>query len=519
LSYIHSMQTNLSPFFFPPFFSFLFSPFSVCRTWGPKVEISGSDGRPPVVPDREHMSIGGHIKATLGVLLGWIWFLVIIVLIGVLTHYIDEKVRADMIILGTSFWWWSLFVCVVVFGWYILKMVVSIFFLILKKIKILSFAYYLIAPFKDDVNGIFWVVMLTAVYGTILDGSIPRAQNLDKSANDRIVKVLAALLVVFIILLVKRAILVVLEVALYRKMEPEILEAEVQDQVFGALNKSEDGGADKFLALGGNIDDMLVPPGLLGWIKLVTVADEMRFNGLHAIDNRLPYGDEFRVPEPVLRSEGTITGRLIHSHIAGNNAVFDEERVQEVFGKGPGSSIYEQLSRHSDTEGGVSLSDCTESCEELFVRRASFQRMLEGRQLLVQVSNDLLTVLAVFICALVILDAFDIDTSSIMGPNLLVIGCLTFIFAPFLRDFVSSMYLIFFIRPYDLGDYITVDAGQFPGEELLVKRTRVMVTHFRNAAGEKVYISNAIIANSKIHNLSRLKRNRNKYLRQANKRA
>lgn len=487
--------------------------------WGPKVEISSSDGRPPVVPDREGMSIGGHIKATIGVLMGWIWFLIIITLIGVLTHYIDHDVRKDMLVLGTSFWWWALMANIVVFGWYILKMFVSIFFIIFKKIKILSFAYYLIAPFKNNVNGILWVVMITAVYGTILDGSIPRAQNLDTNANDRIVKVLAALLVVFIILLVKRAILVVLEVALYRRMEEEILDAEAQDTVFGQLNKAEAGGLDKALSIGGNIDDMLIPPGLLGWIKLVTVADEMRFNGLHAIDCRLPYGDDYRVPEGILRSEGRIVGANLFSHIAGNNATFNEERLKELYGSKIGATLFDMLSRTVDTGDNVSLPECESATEELFLRRASFQRVLEGRQLLVQVSNDLLTVLAVFICALVVLDAFDIDTGSIMGPNLIVIACLTFIFAPFLRDFVSSMYLIFFIRPFDLGDYITVDAGQFPGEELLVKRTRVMVTHFRNAAGEKVYLSNAIIANSKVHNLSRLKKNRNKYLRLAQKRA
>ena len=405
-------------------------------------------------------------------------------------------------------------------------MFVSIFFVILKKIKILSFAYYLIAPFKNNVNGIFWVIVCTATFSVLLDGSEGENKadpdydyrDLEDDIEDRLVRLWAALLIVFIIFLVKRAIVLVVEIALYRSMEGEILEAQMWDGLVRPLHVAELKGLDAVLSKGPNVNALL-PPGLLGWIKLVTVADEMRFEGMHAVSDRLPYGDE-RIHESLVDEEGLEVGNELFDHI---KAKLAERPIKEGEEASPAGKLTEtDLEKHIgnknlaavamkrlDVDGttmeAVDKSGFSAGMAHVFHLRSALQRTLNGRILLVHVTDDLLTILAVFISAMVILEAFDIDFGAIMSPNLVVIACLTFIFAPFLRDFVYSLYLIFFVRPFDLGDYITVDAGHDSQQVLLVKRSRVMVTHFRAEDGTKIYLSNATLFHSKITNISRIK--------------
>jgi len=493
-------------------------------TWGQQTH--HAVGRPDVVPTKEAASISSHIKATIGLIMGWIWFLIICVGVGAALYYIDKDIRPDALLFNTHWWWWSLYISVVVLSWYLLKMFVSIFFVILKKIKVLSFAYYLIAPFKNNVNGIFWVIVCTASFTYILDGSEGENKttrdydfrDLDADIEDRIVRVFAALLICFIIFLVKRAIVLVVEIALYRPMEGEILEAQMWDGLIAPLHAEELKGLDAVLGKGPNVDALL-PPGLLGWIKLVTLADEMRFEGMHAVSNRLPYGDA-RIHESLVDEEGLEVGNELFDHITaelekrpkkegeevsppGKLTATDLEKI--IGNKDRAASAMKRLDVDGTTLEAVDKSGFQAGIAQMFHARAALQRTLNGRILLVHVTDDLLTLLAVFISAMVILEAFDIDFGAIMSPNLIFIACLTFIFAPFLRDFVYSLYLIFFIRPFDLGDYITVDAGHDSQQVLLVKRSRVMVTHFRAEDGTKIYLSNAILFHSKITNLSRVK--------------
>eukprot|EP00162_Nutomonas_longa_P013000 comp21366_c0_seq4/m.46039 comp21366_c0_seq4/g.46039 ORF comp21366_c0_seq4/g.46039 comp21366_c0_seq4/m.46039 type:complete len:523 (-) comp21366_c0_seq4:423-1991(-) len=488
--------------------------------WGPQMTAEDIKDRPEIIADRPHETIIGHIKATIGLLMGWFWFLAIINILGLCFHWIkshkggvwDYHTRYSTTVVGIGFWWWVILADVFVIGWYVLKMLVSIAFIILKSVKVLSFAYYLLAPFKNNVNGIIWVVMLTAVFSYILDGGDKHPNwkkgPMDQEVKDRIIQVLWAFLISFIILLVKRGLVLVVEVALYRKLEDDILRFQLfQNSLVPVMKKNPKGALAKILELGPSVDKLL-PPGVLGWIKLVTVADELRFEGMHGVDNRLPYGDDNRrIPNILLASEARHVARDFFDTVTPNHVPITKENLQTFCkGSSAGAQLFVMLDR--ENAGILQQDKVSSSFEYLFVKRAELQRVLDGRQLLVEVTDELLTVIAYFIIFLVFLAAFDLSVSPVMSPNLLVIACLAFVFAPFIRDFIFSLYLIFFIRPFDLGDYITVDAGQNPGEELLVKRTRVMVTHFRNARGEKVYMSNAIIAQSKIHNLSRLKTNR-----------
>lgn len=520
-------------------------------TWGGSILLADIKGRPEIIPDRKHETIASHFKAMLGVLAGWFWFLLIINVLGFCFFFIKSRktingvrvwgyhTRGTTTVVGTAFMWWVILFDVIILGWYVLKFVISAFFVILKSVKVLSFAYYLLAPFKNNVNGIVWVVMLTAVFSYILEGpSVPGSAALcpaapgcvlsddgvtfrdlkqkpqwyqgplQKGVSKRIVQVLWAFLISFIILLVKRAIVLAVEISLYHKMEEEVLATQLLQNTLAPLFKSPSKGLQKILDMGPSVDKLL-PPGILGLVKLVTVADEIRFEGLHAVDNRLPYGGESkRVPDVLLASEAGHVSREFFDDVAKGDLSINKEKLQQhCKSDSAGAQLFVMIDR--ENLGELDKAAVERGFVYIFHKRAELQRVLEGRQLLVEVTNELLTAICYFVIFLVFLAAFSLNVSTVMSPNLLVIACLTFIFAPFLRDFIASLHLVFFIRPFDLGDYILVDAGQAPQEELLVKKVRTLVTHCRNAKGEKIYIANAIIAQSKITNLSRLKSGRN----------
>jgi hypothetical protein len=393
------------------------------------------------------------------------------------------------------------------------------------------------------------VVVATLLYPALLRGTASNGMALTSRAENRVTRVLAALLIAALILLARRAAIVLLDGFLHAGIREEMRDAALQDAVFGRDDDDVDdggggGGGDRGNAAAGDDDGFasgnfadddveagatprpcaVTPratstalsatalPGPVEWLRLAGVAHVMRARGMHAVDPRLPPGPGQRVADQVLRTEAHHLSDELFVQMATTEPYINLVACQDYCDSNAlGERLYAMLARFGEVE--ISRESMRASVYRTLVERLDFQRLLEGKQLLVRVTDDLLGVVVAFVIALVILDAFDIDTSPIMRPGLAVVACAAFIFAPFLRDFAASLYLLFFVRPFGIGDYITVDAGQCPGEELLVKRSRVMVTHFRNEAGEKVYVPNAILAQSKIRNLSQIQRDGDRLIR------
>jgi small-conductance mechanosensitive channel len=71
---------------------------------------------------------------------------------------------------------------------------------------------------------------------------------------------------------------------------------------------------------------------------------------------------------------------------------------------------------------------------------------------------------------------------------------------------VFSYFVIFFDRPYEIGDFIIVDGKPGTVENIGIKTTRL-----RSISGEELIISNTDLTNSRIHNYKRMERRRIKF--------
>lgn len=464
-----------------------------------------SSGRPKYVEKRKPLGIMGHIMGTVRLLFGWFWFLVIINAIGILLYVISDSVRNDTKIAGSACLWWAIFFDVAIFGWYITKLIVKFVYGILYALKFLRFIWYLASPFSNRVNGIVWTVALAAVHLMILDAEESR---LESGARDRFEKIFAALVAIFIILIIKRAALLICEVLLYREHEQLILDTESWNELMepiAAADDSEKSAVDKLTGWSINV----LPPGLIGQIKLVKVVEKICIEGFHPLDYHLPYGDDkSRIPRSVLYSETRHVHKALWKALGNKSSLSLEDIEAALDGNDAFAKLVHSQLRPLGTDETASVTEdsALAGVEALLLKRRSNLALFNGRKLLVNVIDDLLSIIAGFVILLFLLNAFDVDLLPLLVPSGTIILAGAFISAPILRDFIASMYLIFFMRPFDIGDVITVDAGQCPGEQLLVKRTKVMTTHFRNQVGDKIYLTNAVISASKIHNLSRLKK-------------
>ncbi len=107
-----------------------------------------------------------------------------------------------------------------------------------------------------------------------------------------------------------------------------------------------------------------------------------------------------------------------------------------------------------------------------------------------------------FIAGLIILDNMGVKISGLIAG--LGIGGVAIAFAAqaILED-IFSYFIIFFDRPFEIGDFIII--GEFMGT---IEHIGLKTTHIRSLGGEQLIFSNKDLINSRVKNYKRMKRRR-----------
>ena len=125
---------------------------------------------------------------------------------------------------------------------------------------------------------------------------------------------------------------------------------------------------------------------------------------------------------------------------------------------------------------------------------------IEGRQVVTNVSKTLLHFVAFFFSLLFFVAAFEIDLVTLLVPVASLFLAASFAFSSVLSDFVWSLNLIYFVRPYDLRDIVRI--GNDP-TTFIVARVSMMSTYMQDLDGLTHIFPNGLIAKGRIFNLSR----------------
>ena len=109
--------------------------------------------------------------------------------------------------------------------------------------------------------------------------------------------------------------------------------------------------------------------------------------------------------------------------------------------------------------------------DAFYRERKALVRKLESRFALVSVTNTLLTVVGFVLAAIVVLAIWQIPSSVYLIPIGSAVLGLSFAFGKSAQDLVYSLYLVFSVAPYEIGDWVSLDNG----EVMTVQKVRGVV--------------------------------------------
>jgi len=135
----------------------------------------------------------------------------------------------------------------------------------------------------------------------------------------------------------------------------------------------------------------------------------------------------------------------------------------------------------------------------------SFTLSLDGGQEKLKQVNGIMLIINLVIWSLGLLflfDNFGYDVTAVIA-GLGIGGIAIALAAQNILGDLFNYFVIFFDRPFEIGDFITVDDKKGTVENIGIKTTRV-----KSITGEQLVFSNSDLTNSRIHNFKRMERRR-----------
>jgi len=135
----------------------------------------------------------------------------------------------------------------------------------------------------------------------------------------------------------------------------------------------------------------------------------------------------------------------------------------------------------------------------------SFTLSLDGGQEKLKQVNGIMLIINLVIWSLGLLflfDNFGYDVTAVIA-GLGIGGIAIALAAQNILGDLFNYFVIFFDRPFEIGDFITVDDKKGTVENIGIKTTRV-----KSITGEQLVFSNSDLTNSRIHNFKRMEQRR-----------
>ena len=126
----------------------------------------------------------------------------------------------------------------------------------------------------------------------------------------------------------------------------------------------------------------------------------------------------------------------------------------------------------------------------------------EGDKKKIKALTSLFNVIVYVLGLLFLLNNLGVNITAIVA-GLGIGGIAVALAAQAVLGDLFSYFVIFFDRPFEIGDFITVDSKSGTIEKIGIKSTKI-----RGLTGELIIISNSNLTNSRVHNFKALKRRR-----------
>ena len=155
--------------------------------------------------------------------------------------------------------------------------------------------------------------------------------------------------------------------------------------------------------------------------------------------------------------------------------------------------------------GAVAPSNVRDAVVEIYDARKYLARTLQDAEGVTEQLQAMLSVISIFVGIIIVLVIFEVNVGNMWVTISSVILGLSFIFSDFVRSVFESVILLFFVHPFDVGDYVRLPdlAGELQESHLQVRELGLYTTRLSRSDGHDIYVPNSSLNRGGIVNISR----------------
>jgi small-conductance mechanosensitive channel len=356
-------------------------------------------------------------------------------------------------------------------------------------------AHHFLNPMMMWIAALIWVLAVWALYRMVLGSNL-----LIRTAN-AIEGVLIAMIAVCLIYCGRVFIVSVFEMHVFRSVQPGVREGRVMDR-FVHLLWAGAKPTKEAVAYIRQLTKISSTP-FLGLMQVVGASHTISTLGLRSLAPTFPaktsVDDEVRgVCGTLVDSLFEMCGNPPHINEAALTALVTD-RSNAIGGMGARKTRYVFEVLDLEMSDKITPSIAREAFDDILSRRLTLIGDIRGHDLLVRILSDLLGFVVAIISIFLLLGAIGVDLLAMLVPVSALFFAFAFAFSGPIAEFVRGFIFVFFRRPYELEDWVTVDDGP----ELIVKSVSVLVTEFETLGGYAVSYSNSVLAGKKLGNMRR----------------
>ncbi|EGG18306.1 putative transmembrane protein [Cavenderia fasciculata] len=384
----------------------------------------------------------------------------------------------DITIVGSQVLRWALFIDVAILSFMLAFWLVRLFFSLFQvTLYLQQHVYYYINGFVKPLSFMIWAIVCLFATGPILDLPGWTDKDMEKYYTTLRAIIYVSLFYCARVVLVKVLAAKTNRKAFYSTLKESLLNEELLDQMStrkaNRLNHSVSTSLKKRKRL-----------EVTQWLEMIKKRSNLSGKLQERADNYTPE-EAKKVAKAILRNadrlkKGYVNREDLKCYVKDSHV----DKTYATFG-----SLYDDMITRDDLVSWVL---------RVVRARKNLENRLRDHDDIGRVINEVINFIFWFLMFLFVMSLYGVDINVFLVPLSTTILALSFAFGTTLRNVFESLILIFFVRPFEVGDKIVV-----ANEAYFVDRIGILFTSFKSTDGKAVYMPNPILTSSRLENHQR----------------
>ncbi|EGC38017.1 hypothetical protein DICPUDRAFT_46057 [Dictyostelium purpureum] len=374
---------------------------------------------------------------------------------------------------------WALYIDIAVVGYLLVYWIVRAFFSIFSSTMYLQqHVFYYVNGFVRPLSCLLWAVIVFFATEPVLELPAYTKDSMEKYYTALKAVMYVSLFYCGRVVLVKILAARTNRKAFYTSLKQSLLNEELLEQLStrkpSALSQSVSASLKKKKKM-----------GVSQWIESLKTRNQLS-GKLNSRAEQFTQVEARKIAKQILRNaDRDKKGYLVKDDL---NGYVKEKHLEKAF-----NTIG---SIHGDM---IKKDDLTNWVLRVVRSRKTLEYRLRDHEDIGRVINEIVNFIFWVLMFLFVMTLYGVEVSVFLVPLSTTILALSFAFGTTLRNVFESLILIFFVRPYEVGDKVVINQL----EALFVDRIGIVFTSFKTMDGKAVYLPNSVLVLARIENFQR----------------